>query len=396
MKGILLLLALCGITMGAHAQNYQVLSYNLNAVPVNGIKIKTNLPFTNSSQMPTITIEGYSYSNSSPIGLTIVYYIYNGNIINAAVSSFGNITPPVYMANEGGKVVIFIEDKANFTRFNVRAFAKALSAETPANFEGWTTEDEALAVDATSILLVPYKNRFNGTVLMPANGTWTAAGRIGIGTTSPVNKLTIDAGSTRDGINIISDGDSLVYSDIQFSLKSMTTVGAGRPTGWIMSCRKDGFFSEDVTGATMEFYAPRKGGGYVAPLLFKTNGDVVLAGGKGALNGNVGIGTNDTKGYKLAVAGSMIAEKIKVKVKTAWPDYVFAPEYQLPSLQEVVAHIQQHQHLPDMPSAKEVAAEGIDLGEMNRKLLQKIEELTLYIIQQEKRIAALEQHNEKP
>ncbi|MET7000191.1 hypothetical protein [Chitinophaga defluvii] len=103
--------------------------------------------------------------------------------------------------------------------------------------------------------------------------------------------------------------------------------------------------------------------------------------GNGFVAGNVGIGVTDTKGYKLAVGGSMIAERVKVKIKTAWPDYVFAPEYQLPSLQEVAAHIKQHQHLPDMPSAKEVAAEGIDLGEMNKKLLQKVEELTLYMIE---------------
>ncbi len=117
--------------------------------------------------------------------------------------------------------------------------------------------------------------------------------------------------------------------------------------------------------------------------------------GDGFMGGNVGIGVTDTKGYKLAVGGSMIAERVKVKVKTAWPDYVFAPEYQLPSLQEVAAHIKQHQHLPDMPSAKEVATEGIDLGEMNKKLLQKVEELTLYMIEYNKRISRLEIENDK-
>lgn len=96
--------------------------------------------------------------------------------------------------------------------------------------------------------------------------------------------------------------------------------------------------------------------------------------------GNVGIASDPQGAYKLAVGGAIIAEKVKVKIKTEWPDYVFAPEYKLPSLQEVEAHIKQHQHLPDMPSAKEVAAEGIDLGEMNRKLLLKVEELTLHLI----------------
>lgn len=120
------------------------------------------------------------------------------------------------------------------------------------------------------------------------------------------------------------------------------------------------------------------------PASFRINGDGFVA-------GNIGVGVTDTKGYKLAVGGSMVTESIKVKLKTAWPDYVFAPAYKLPSLQEVEDHIKQHQHLPGMPSAKEVAAEGIDLGEMNRKLLQKVEELTLYIIELRKEVNALKQ-----
>jgi hypothetical protein len=106
--------------------------------------------------------------------------------------------------------------------------------------------------------------------------------------------------------------------------------------------------------------------------------------GNSFIGGNVGIGVTDTKGYKLAVGGNMVAEKITVKLKTAWPDYVFAPEYTLPSLQEVEAHIKKYQHLPGMPTAKEVAVDGIDVAEMNKKLLQKVEELTLYMIEMKK------------
>lgn len=97
-------------------------------------------------------------------------------------------------------------------------------------------------------------------------------------------------------------------------------------------------------------------------------------------NGSVGIGTTDTKGYKLAVNGSGIFTKVKVKTFGAWPDYVFEDGFPLRSLDEVNTFIKLHKHLPDMPSAAEVNEEGIDLGEMNRKLLQKIEEQTLYII----------------
>lgn len=105
-------------------------------------------------------------------------------------------------------------------------------------------------------------------------------------------------------------------------------------------------------------------------------------------SGNVGIGLLNPQ-YKLTVAGTVGARKMKVTQET-WADFVFRPEYQLPSLQELDAYIKVHQRLPDMPSESEVLADGLDIGEMNRKLLQKVEELTLYIIEQDKRIKVLE------
>jgi len=110
--------------------------------------------------------------------------------------------------------------------------------------------------------------------------------------------------------------------------------------------------------------------------------------------GNIGIGTADPKGYKLAVAGNMIAESVKVKLKAAWPDFVFAKSYALPTLKETESHIKEKGHLPGIPSAAEVEANGIDLGNMDAKLLQKIEELTLHLIRQEKEIQELKQKME--
>ncbi|RFS26458.1 hypothetical protein DVR12_01320 [Chitinophaga silvatica] len=97
-------------------------------------------------------------------------------------------------------------------------------------------------------------------------------------------------------------------------------------------------------------------------------------------DGNVGIGTDDTKGYKFAVNGDAIFTKIKIKAAGAWPDYVFADDYKLPELTTVKTFIKENKHLPGMPSAKEIKENDIDLGEMNRKLLEKVEELTLYLL----------------
>ncbi|WP_418498522.1 hypothetical protein [Flagellimonas sp.] len=107
-------------------------------------------------------------------------------------------------------------------------------------------------------------------------------------------------------------------------------------------------------------------------------------------NGNCGIGTisPDTK---LTVKGNIHAEEVKVDLSVPGPDYVFKKRYDLKSLEEVQNYIHKHGHLPNIPSAKEMEEEGIQLGEMNMKLLEKIEELTLYILEQEKRIKKLEQ-----
>lgn len=107
--------------------------------------------------------------------------------------------------------------------------------------------------------------------------------------------------------------------------------------------------------------------------------------------GNVGIGIiNPTS--KLDVDGKVRAEEIKVEVVNP-PDYVFADNYSLNGLSDVEQYIRNNKHLPDVPSAGEMLDEGIDLGEMNMRLLKKIEELTLYLIEQNKRIEKLEIQN---
>ncbi|WP_337967767.1 hypothetical protein [uncultured Flavobacterium sp.] len=100
-------------------------------------------------------------------------------------------------------------------------------------------------------------------------------------------------------------------------------------------------------------------------------------------NGSLGIGTATTGTHKLAVEGSIAAREIKVQA-TGWADFVFKKEYNLPTLEAVEKYITEKGHLENIPSEEEVLKNGINLGEMNAKLLQKIEEMTLYMIEMKK------------
>lgn len=106
------------------------------------------------------------------------------------------------------------------------------------------------------------------------------------------------------------------------------------------------------------------------------------------LNGAQLIGSNTARiatGYSLSVDGRVIAEEVTVQNSTAWPDYVFANDYKLMPLNELEASINKNKHLPNIPSAEMIEKEGISLGQMNRRLMEKVEELTLYIIELNKK-----------
>ena len=107
---------------------------------------------------------------------------------------------------------------------------------------------------------------------------------------------------------------------------------------------------------------------------------------------NFGIGTQ-TPQYKLDVKGTIRANEILVTSPTG-ADFVFDKEYKLPSLNEVKSYIQENKHLPEIPSAEQMQENGVSLDKLVIQLLQKVEELTIYTIQQEERIKELE-NNQK-
>ncbi|WP_428232957.1 hypothetical protein [Flavobacterium sp.] len=113
--------------------------------------------------------------------------------------------------------------------------------------------------------------------------------------------------------------------------------------------------------------------------------------GDQVINGNVGIGVTNPNN-KLDVKGTIHSKEVKVDM-IGWSDFVFKKEYNLPTLADVEKYINEKGHLENIPSEEEVLKNGINLGEMNAKLLQKIEELTLYSIQQSKEIEILKEEN---
>ena len=173
----------------------------------------------------------------------------------------------------------------------------------------------------------------------------------------------------------------------QFTVKALDAAGNESANSNTVSVTTDAASNnEDSTNDDSTGDNTSGGGGSTTSVWSESNGTANY-------NGNVAIGTNSVpSGYQLAVEGKIRTREVRVDQDT-WPDYVFKEEYHLPSLEDIQKHIKEKGHLPNIPSAKEVEENGIELGEMNKLLLEKIEELTLYILKQEERIKILEQKN---
>ena len=257
----------------------------------------------------------------------------------------------------------------------------------------------------------------------------TPAGNVGIGTSNAAARLHIvnglqqimlgtgentsgyvlSVGVNDDGVNFYNNslqrGFNFSNRSMQLlSISSSGNVGIGAPAGNMRLeingiARSTGMVTFLGPGTASDMNNTAKRGLYVDngnntgwELFTLQNASGVAM--KVTGNGNVGVGTLNPKGYKLAVEGTIAGRKVRVS-QESWADFVFHPDFKLPSLQETEAFIQQHEHLPGIPAEKDIKAEGVDLGEMNKLLLQKIEEQMLYIIQLNKQVQQLSKKVQK-
>ncbi len=198
--------------------------------------------------------------------------------------------------------------------------------------------------------------RLTGLLRQNNGNVWLASGsnyKVGIGTTSPINKFHVQCNSSAPS------QPEYKWAAI-YGYNSATSYGPIGVYGRVNASGGKAVYghNENANGY----------GGYFV--------------GKGYFSGNVGIGTTDPGSYELAVNGEILAKEIKVE--TGWSDFVFADNYQLMPLDKLEQHIKVNKSLPGIPTEKEVLENGVSLGEMQSKLLEKVEELTLYVIELKK------------
>lgn len=206
-------------------------------------------------------------------------------------------------------------------------------------------------------------------------------GNVGIGVAAPAYKLDINGILRLKTVVYSSWNQSFLYWDYH-------SLVMGTPPGVYSHCALDltpgGENSHnDTLSSQLRMYSAPNSTDRIIRIRLYTEGNCWF------LNpGNFGIGTIDPQ-YKLDVRGTVRADEIIVNTMGA--DYVFDEDYNLKPLEEVETYIEENKHLPDIPSAEQVQQEGMRVSDMQTLLLQKVEELTLYIIEQNKKIQQLEQ-----
>ena len=211
-----------------------------------------------------------------------------------------------------------------------------------------------------------YLNRYGGNVNIGRN----TGGRARLEISGNVGSSVAMFGSDKCGVTISADNPEIGFN--YFYNGGTKTIQAGYAAYMGMSPQNGNIYIGNFNGTTSTANFGSISGSSVRMYILQ--------------NGNVGIGTMNPT-YKLSVNGNIRSKE--VIVESGWADYVFQNDYKLPSLKETEQFILKHKHLPGIPSAKEIQENGLSVGELQTKMMAKIEELTLHIIALEKKIETL-------
>ncbi|CAH0168637.1 hypothetical protein SRABI27_00970 [Pedobacter sp. Bi27] len=209
----------------------------------------------------------------------------------------------------------------------------------------------------------------------------TRAGNLGVGTALPSAKLSIssNSGSSLTGLASVADFSSSYVMDRARISIGNTSIGSSTSAAMVFYGYNDNNTALENKWEIGTDLSANHGRDLYFYNTNINNAQMFMHG-----NGNIGIGTN-TPDAKLAVNGVIHSKEVKVDM-TGWPDYVFIPSYKLESLQKLKSYLIKNQHLPEMPTEAEVARNGVNLGEINKLLVKKVEELTLYLIEKDEEV----------
>jgi len=198
------------------------------------------------------------------------------------------------------------------------------------------------------------------------------SGNVGIGTTTPNTKLDVNGSTLIHGSGTYYNNAGAAELQVGYGLATSCTAG---------SVTRFALQPYAHTGGPWNFISRDDAVNAWLDIKYGTTVGITLKN-----DGYIGIGTTNPD-EKLTVNGVIHAREVKVDLNVPLADFVFKPDYKLMSLPQVEQFVKANNHLPQMPSAEEVAKNGLSMGEMQNKLLQKVEELTLYVIEQQKTIS---------
>jgi hypothetical protein len=333
---------LAGVTVKTRLQILSFIKLNINKTTQ--YKMKTFLVTTIGFLAIAITCKA-QWTQSTPN----IYYNTGNVLIGTTTSSNG-----LLQINGTGDLLSLTSTNTN-----------------PAQFNAWNSLDFRI-IQRSNGAMTLWTNTIERMRIDPN-------GNVGIGTTSPSSYF---HGGNNKVIEIFNSNTSANSQSHLVLSTGATLDGSGAGTLTWISKNSSGFQGMAYIGSTLQGDGTLNAAG---KLIFATsNGTAVYPRMVISSVGNVGIGTNSPD-QALTVNGTIHSKSVVVDANI-FPDYVFKPTYQLPSLTEVKTYIAQNHHLPNVPSAAEVEKNGLNLGEMNKVLVQKVEELTLYLIEQNKQL----------